>query len=162
MKKLALLAAAGFALAGCAGSKSASGPAPAPQHYPIVAHSPLVTGILRTPGRAVRLGFAPQLVSPTRLAITTWGSGSCPAVPDELVVRSPHAIQIHLTFGSWTRKGIAAHGPPSGVCTADRTTTHMLVAIDPKKVDVHHSLNVRLFYYKSKKPQVSTAAPLNG
>ena len=162
MRKFALFAAVGFVLAGCGGSKTASGPAPAP-HYPSVVHSPLVVpGTRRNLRGAGGLKFA-QLVSPTRLAIVTWGSGSCPAVPDELVVQSRHAIRINLVLGSWTRKALVAHPPrPNGICTDDRRTTRMVVAIDPKRIDVHHSLTVSFFYYKGKKPQVWTAAPLNG
>ena len=162
MRRLALIAAAGIALAGCGGSHaSSSGPRPH-SHYPLIGYSPVVVAANRSAPELPPRHFA-QLVSPTRLEIVTWGSGSCPAVPDKLVVQSRHAIRIHLVLGSWTRKRIVAHPPrPNGICTDDRRTTRMLVAIDPKRIDVHHSLTVSFFYYKGKKPQVWTAAPLNG
>ena len=36
----------------------------------------------------------------------------------------------------------------------------MVVAIDPKEIDVHRPLTVRFFYNDSKKPVVRIAAPL--
>lgn len=36
----------------------------------------------------------------------------------------------------------------------------MVIAIDPKRIDVHHRLAVYLYYYKSKKPVVRYAPPL--
>jgi hypothetical protein len=87
-----------------------------------------------------------QFVSPTRLAIVTTGSSSCPSVPDELTVLLPRVIRIHLTTGSWVDGKLVAHAPPSGACTADLGTTPMLVAIDPDEVDVHHRVKVLLFY----------------
>ena len=100
------------------------------------------------------------LVSPTRLRIVTLGSSSCPSVPDDLVVESPHTIRIHLTPGSRLDGQVVAHPPPGGVCTADYGMTPMAVAIDPKEIDVHSPLTVRFFYNDSKKPEVRTAAPL--
>ena len=82
-------------------------------------------------------------------------------MPDELAVLSPHSIRIHLTVGSRDPGGLVAHPPPGGACTADYGTTSMLVAINPKLIDVHRPLTVRFFYYESKKPLVRIAAPLS-
>ncbi len=156
MRRLALIAAAGIALAGCGSSRpSISAP---PGHFPKI-HSPIVMSADRPP-RAFHMSGFVQLFSPTRLAIATWGSSSCPSVPDELVVQSRHAIRLHLVTGSWTRGGPVARPPENGICTADLGTARMLVAIDPTEVDVHHPLKVSFFYRDGKKPQVWTAEPL--
>lgn len=153
MRRLALIAAAGVFLAGC-GWGGALGPRPRP-HDPSV-RAPLV---LPAPRQLQLDGFV-RLVSPTRLAIATWGSSSCPSVPDELVVEDPNTIRIHLVTGSWEDGRPVAHPPASGICTADLGTTRMLVAIDPQLIDVHHPLTVRVFYRDSKKPRVYVAPPL--
>jgi hypothetical protein len=101
-----------------------------------------------------------QFISPTRLAIVTTGSSSCPSVPDELTVLLPGVIRIHLITGSWADGKLVAHAPPNGACTADYGTTPMVVAIDPKEIDVHHRVKVLFFYRNSKKPIVRVAAPL--
>jgi hypothetical protein len=152
MKRLALIAAAGLALAGC-GWGSTSAPR---SHHPGIAIQPLV---LPAPGQ-LHLRGSVQLLAPTRLAVGTWGSSSCPSVPDELAVQSRHAIRIHLVTGSWAHGRPVARPPANGICTADLGTTRMLVAIDPKQVDVRRPLKVSFFYRGSKKPQVWKAAPL--
>ena len=163
MKGLALILAAGQILAGC-GWGQPSGLAPRPHHhrgvahYPVVVHSPPVA-----PGNGASPGLlreSAHFVSPTRLEIVTLGSSSCPSVPDELVVESPHRIRIHLTLGSRLEGGIVTHPPPSGACTADYGETAIVVAIDPTAIDVHHPLTVRFFYEHSTTPIVRTAAPL--
>ena len=152
MKWIALL---GLVLAGCGGSHAAS---PAPRkHYPVFIRQPVVL-----PAPRLGLRNLPRFVSPTRLAIATVGSSSCPSVPDELVVLTPHRIRIHLTVGSWENGRPVAHPPSGGVCTADYGTTQMVLAIDPKLIDVHRPLTVRFFYNDSKKPLVRIAAPLSG
>ena len=110
----------------------------------------------------VSLHGGAQLVSQRRLAIVTTGSSSCPSVPDELVVLSPHVIRIHLTTGSWINGEPVAHPPRNGMCTADLGRTPMLVAIDPKEIDVHRPLTVRIYYRESTTAEVHTAAPLDG
>ena len=152
MTKLGPLAALGLALVGCAGSAT----------YPTRPSSyvPRVVPV----GRNVRLEGQAQFLSPTRLAIVTWGSGSCPTVPDRVTVVSPDSIRIHLVTGSWrtegTREVLVAHLPPEGACTADLRTTQMAVAIDPNRIDVHRRLTIRLYYRDSKKPATVTAPPL--
>jgi hypothetical protein len=157
MKRFALIAAAGIVLAGCAGSHASSPAPPRPHtHYPLAGYTPVV-GPAHRP--AVRR-FA-QLVSPTRLVIVTWGSGSCPTVPNELAVQSPHRIRLHLAVGSWEgRHRLVGHLPRNGICTDDLRTTPMALSIDPRLVDVHRSLTISLFYRHSTKPQVWTVAPL--
>jgi len=143
MKTIALIAAVGLVLAGCGGSHASSS-APRPHHrphYPVVVHPPLVFAITRT--RVTPRGYVrklPAFVSRTRLGIYTWGSGSCPSVPDKLTVLGPHTIRIHLHLGTY-ESGKLVPGP-TGVCTADRTTTPMLVAINPSQIDVHRPLTV--------------------
>ena len=152
MRRLALIAAAGIALAGCGGSHaSSSGPRPHSHDPPAVA-----------PLHAPRVRHFAQLLSPTRLGIVTTGSSSCPSVPDELVVVTPHNIRIHLTVGSWDRGKLVEHPPPGGVCTADYGTTQMVLTIDPKLIAVQRPLTVEFLYPDSKKPLVRVAAPLNG
>jgi len=156
MKGLALSVAAGLTLAGCGWHYALPVTSPEPRH-PTTVHFPQV---VRTERISLRNGA--QFVSPTRLAIVTTGSSSCPSVPDELVYVSPHVLRIHLTTGSYgpDHGEFVAHPPPNGICTADLGTTPMLVAIDPALIDVHRPLTVRLFYRDSKTPLVRIAAPL--
>jgi hypothetical protein len=109
----------------------------------------------------------PRLVSATRLEIETWGSYTCPGVPNEIVVTSPHSISINVVQGVKTRRGIAARRP--GGCTLDLRLDRILVAINPKLVDVHHRLTIhglsRLHFkygVQHPRPYVPTIAPLNG
>jgi hypothetical protein len=150
MKRLppvALLSALGLMLAGCAGSGG---------------RLVVAGGWRAVPG--VNLLDGARLLSPTRLAIVTVGSSSCPAVPDKLVVQSPHTIRIDLTEGSWRPAGntqeLVPRPPSSGICTTDLTTTPIVVAIDPKQIDVHHRLTVRLYYRAGGRPVVRYAPPL--
>ena len=157
MKRIALLAAAGLALAGCGWDHHPSSSTPR-RHYPVIVHYPDVLAF-----HGSRTGLpreSAEIVSPTRLGIVTLGSSSCPSVPDELVVESPHRIRIHLTVGSWLEGRIIAHPPAGGACTEDYGTTPMLVTIDPKEIDVHGQVTVRFFYENSKTPILRTAAPL--
>ncbi len=159
MRKLALIAVAGLVLAGCGSSHTAS-PAPAPAvhpHYPVVVHSPLVLAI--PPRSGVKLQERAELLSPTRLGIVTAGSGSCPWVPNALTVLGPHTIRIHLSIGGYRNTKLVTHRQ-ARFCTADLSTTAMRVAIDPKEIDVHRPLTLRLFYDTSSRPDVRTAAPL--
>jgi hypothetical protein len=155
MKRLALIAAAGVVLAGCSWGQ--------PSGLPSRPHAPIGNSRLVWPApRDLHFEGFVHLVSPTRLAIVTWGSSSCPSVPDELVVEDSHTIRIHLVTGSRTEEGPVAQPPPNGICTADLGTTTMLVTIDPTIIDVHHPLTVRFIYGHSKKSVVWTAAPLKG
>src|SRR6266568_1150559 len=108
-----------------------------------------------------------RFLSPTRLAIVTTASGSCPAVPDKLVVQNRHAIRIDLTEGSWRpakgshRRVLVAQRPqPTETCTTGLTATPMVVAINPKQIDVHHRLAIRLYYYHLAKPVTRISPPL--
>ena len=155
MKRIALIAAATIALAGC-GSGSGRGPH---SHPPFIGYTPVVVAANRMSPDMI-LGRIAQLMSPTRLAIVTTGSSSCPSVPDRLIVDSPHKIRIHLTAGSWERGKLVAHPPPGGVCTADYGTTHMVITINPRHIAVHRPLTVVLSYGGGKKPEVAIAAGL--
>jgi hypothetical protein len=153
MRRLALIAATTIALAGCGGTQHRSNQAP--PHHPVVVHSPVVAPA------GHRLRHDVQFLSPTRLGIVTYGSSSCPSVPDELVVLTPHRIRIHLTTGSWDGQKLVAHAPTGDVCTTDYGPTPMMLTIDPKLIDVHRPLTIRFFYQDSKKPLVRIAAPLS-
>jgi hypothetical protein len=175
MKRLALavlLASLGLALAGCAGSgrkHTASSTGATESMLPPTqskAHAPLLAAIGRDALTGVNLRHGASLLSPTRLAIVTVGSGSCPAVPNRLVVENPDTIRIHLTLGTYRRTGssrlmrLVTHATRHTVCTADLTTTPMVIVINPKQINVHHRLTVYLYYYKTKKPLVRHAPPL--
>jgi hypothetical protein len=143
MKALALMMMTlGLVLAGCGGGGGNHAPArTAPVRARSHAPKPLVLGY----GRKVLGGIRPvqgaRFLSPTRLLVVTFGSGSCPALPNDLVVLSPHAIRIHL----------AQPEPPGRSCTSDLRGTPVIVAIDPKRVDVHQPVTLRLYYYRSKR-----------
>jgi hypothetical protein len=144
MTRLALIAAAGIALAAC-GSSHRSSSAPTPPHhqrqYPVVVNSPLVQPI-RRPGvkQGVPVLKLPAFVSPTRLGIYTTGSGSCPHVPDKLTVLGPHTIRVHLSLGTY--RGGKFEPGATGACFLNLTATPMLLAIDPKQIDVHRPLTI--------------------
>ena len=155
---VALLALLGLALAGCAGSGGNHTATRTPLPSTLVA-------IGRTALAGVDLRNGARLLSPRRLAIVTMGSISCPAIPDRLVVQSPHAIRIHLTMGTWRPTGSShrlrlVHASRHTICTSDLGPTPMVVAIDPRRIDVHRRLTVYLYYYRSKKPIVRYAPPL--
>lgn len=78
-----------------------------------------------------------------RLDITTWGSGSCPAVPTRLRTRGEHAVEVTISADY------------SGACTADLSATTSVVelpsgvaAVGPLTVTVRgkgrHPLTVTL------------------
>lgn len=138
-----------------------SGPTPRRPHYPVVIDSPRVLALPRP--RAVVPGFPvlnpAVLLSSTRLGIATRGSGSCPWVPDELTVLSPHTITIHLSMGTYRNGKLVTRPLPNG-CTLDLTTTRMLLAIDPTQIDIHRPLSLRLFYGPSTQPELRTVLPL--
>jgi hypothetical protein len=166
MRRLALpvlVAALGLALAGCAGS---GGNRPRTTSAALKTTRSdsqnavrVVAGSRKAIG-GVNLRHSARFLSRARLAILTWGSFTCPAVPDRLVVETPNRIRIHLTTGSWRGKLPVAHLPPSKACTADHTSAVIVIAIDPKRIDVHHRLTIRLYYYRIKKPEIRTAPPL--
>jgi hypothetical protein len=108
----------------------------------------------------VNLRNSARFLSPRRLAILTWGSTTCPAVPNSLVVETPNRIRIHLATGSWHRRLPVTRLPLEGACTADHSSAVIVIAINPKRIDVHHRLTISLYYYKSKKPESRTAPPL--
>ena len=86
-------------------------------------------------------GFAPprsgaRLLSPTRLAFVTFGSGSCPELPTTLAVLGKATIRLTL----------AVYAGRDTPCTADDTATTVEVAIDPRRVDVHRDLRIWLDY----------------
>jgi hypothetical protein len=78
-------------------------------------------------------GHEAVLLSPTRLAFRSAGSGSCPSLPRRLDVLAPSTIQ--LVISPYTDH----HG-----CTSDLTVTTVEVAIDPSVVDVGQNLSIQL------------------
>jgi hypothetical protein len=150
-----LVAALGLALIGCAASSAHSPTGEAsvgattsdPERS---ARSPLVIGVGAAAVAGVDLLDGARFLSPTRLAIVTTGSGSCPEVPNSLVVQSPDAINIHL----------AMQKLPSAVCTDDLRSTPIVIGIDPKQINVHHRMTIRLYYSSTTPPIIRTAPPL--
>jgi hypothetical protein len=165
MKRLPLpvvVAAFGLALVGCAGSSGKGSPTTSVSLATTrSAHDSVrVIAGSRNGIGGVNLHNSARFLSPRRLAILTWGSFTCPAVPNRLVVETPDTIRIHLTSGSWHGKQPVAHLPPGEACTADHSSAVIVIAIDPKRINVHHPLTIRLFYYRIGKPQIRIAPPL--
>lgn len=158
-----LLAAFVLALAGCAGGggkATTSVQTKALMSYPQSSvRSPLVVAGSRKVAR-VNLRNGARFLSPTRLAIVTQGSTTCPAVPNRLVAQTPETIRIHLAMGSWRGKVPVAHLPPSGACTADVATALIVVRINPKQINIHQQLTIRLYYYSIKRPIIRTVPAL--
>jgi hypothetical protein len=163
---IALLAAVAVttAAAGCGGSRGARPPTVSTSRatYPQESsRSPIVVPLSRKALAGVKLPSLPRFLSPTRLVIYTWGSGSCPAVPDSLVILSSHSIGIHLVMGSWRgRTPVTKRPSPHHGCTTDLSSTTMAVAVDPRQIDVHRRLTIHFYYYDSQKPVTRTAPPL--
>jgi hypothetical protein len=95
-------------------------------------------------------------------------AATAPSVPDKLIARSPHAIWIDLVTGSWgrTASGRRVEVPRSpGICLDDLHPVPVVIAIDPRQIDVHHQLKVSLYYPKGairryRRPVVVTVPPL--
>ena len=165
MKRLTLGvlgAVVGFAAAGCAGGSQHRATTSAKPKVPVPGSNPtplvVAVGTHEMPGIVLRHG-APlqssprggaQFVSPTRLAIVTWGSGNCPEVPKRLVVANPSSIRIRLGL----RK------PANGICLADLRSIPEVIAINPKQIDVHSRLAIRLYAAPRTKPVLRFAPPL--
>lgn len=156
MKGLALSVLTGLTLAGC-GWHHTSPPISQQPRYPSTVHFPHVMATER-----IALHDGAQFVSPTRLAIVTMGSSSCPSVPDELTYLGRHALRIHLTVGSWVNGQPVIRPSGNYACTLDFGPATMTVAIDSKLIGVHSPLRVSLLYHDSTKPLVRIAAPLRG
>jgi hypothetical protein len=163
--------------AGCAGSHAksaslASGPKPAPIVGAGSSGStrPLVVPISAETTRRLKRLHSARFLSPTRLAIPgTLGSSNCPSVPVKLVVFSPHAIRIDLAVGSWSRtaSGLRVRVPHRPrICLTDLVlNSPLVIAINPKQIDVHHQLKISLYYprfvvRRYEHPVVVAAPPL--
>jgi len=96
--------------------------------------------------------YRARFLSPTRLAIPgIAGSSNCPSVPAKLIVRSPNAIRVNLVVGSWSRtaSGRRVEVPHSpGICLDDLHPIPVVIAIDPRRVDVRRQLKVSLYFPK--------------
>jgi hypothetical protein len=178
MRGLATAVTAIFAVlvvAGCGSSEakkpttSAVSPLPAIRTSPITDAHPVVLPINPKGMRGINPLDEARFLSPTRLAIAgIAGSSNCPSVPVKLIVESPHAIRIHLAVGSWGRTASGRrvqvdHQPR--ICLADLHPIPVVIAINPKQIDVHHQLKIGLYYpsfvvRSNKRPVVVTAPPL--
>jgi hypothetical protein len=166
--------ALGLALGGCAGSGSShpattDGPSNGPRPLPIATRPPIVPLDPKILSRLKHLHGA-RFLSPTRLAIPRiLGSSNCPSVPDKLIVERPDAIRVNLVVGSWTRtsSGLRVRTPHRPrICLTDLAlNSPVVIAINPKQIDVHHQLKIILYYPKFairryKHPVVITVPPL--
>jgi len=158
MRRLALVAAAVLALVACGSTHKSSNPQ---RHHPA---RPSATTVYFYPEffhvkPTVRVSDFPRFVSATRLGIETRASSGCVRAPDEIGVVSPHLIRIHMTSGTWHgEKFVTSEIQRS--CRSTRVTP-MLVAIDPKVVDVNTPLTIHVYYFDDTKPSaVWSAAPL--
>lgn len=130
----------------------------------------LVVPISAKTTRRLKHLHSARFLSPTRLAIPgILGSSNCPSVPVKLITQNPHAIRIHLAVGSWSRtaSGLRVRVPHRPrICLNDLTRLSVVVvAINPKQIDVHHRLRISLYFPKFvipryKRPVVITAPPL--
>lgn len=128
---------------GCAGSTSkASERSTQGQHsvqgatptLPLVIAHPTVE-LSDLPNAKVRhLGAGGKLISPTQLAFMTTGSSNCLWLPTRLTVLSPTIIRIDMRVHK------------QRVCLADLVGRPVAVKINPRIVNVHRPLTVRLAY----------------
>jgi hypothetical protein len=131
---------------------------------------PLVVPIsARTRRSLERHLYGARFLSTMRLAIPgIAGSSNCPSVPAKLIVQSPHAIRVDLVVGSWrgTASGRSVQVPHRPrICLTDLHPIPVVIAIDPKRIDVHHELKVSLYYpsfavRRYRSPVVVTVPPL--
>lgn len=131
---------------------------------------PLVVPISATTMRSLKQHlYSARFLSPTRLAIPAIiGSSNCPSVPDKLMARSPHAIRVDLVVGSWRRtaSGLRVRVPHAPkTCLDDLVPLPVVIAIDPKRIDVHRQVKVSLHYPKGvvrryKRPVLLVVPPL--
>jgi len=127
---LAVLAPILPLLAGCGGSAHSSSIVIVKQRVPLL--------------------HGPQFLTPTRLAFNMAGSSGCPNVPTKMTVLSPHNVRIDIT-----------EEVPQGstACPADLMVSPVVIAINPRQIDVHHTLTIH-FYSPPNTPDVVTVPPL--
>lgn len=101
---------------------------------PLVVAHPTVQ-VRGLPNAKVRHLRGVRLISATQVAFMTWGSSGCPWWPTRLTVLSPRTIRIDMRI----RTG-------GGACPADLVVFPVAVKIDPRIVDIHRPLTVRLAY----------------
>ena len=65
------------------------------------------------------------------LAVTAYGSGSCPTVPVKVRVSSPHVIKVEM------------NGDYKGACTADLGPTTTLIKLDRSSLNFDSDLRVQ-------------------
>ena len=136
---LSLLAVCATLMAtGCAGSTRTTSQAraqgPAPSLLPLVIAHPTVQVEYHPSAKVRHLGIGGRLISPTQLAFMTMGSTGCLWLPTRLTVLSPTAIKIAMRF------------PFHRACLDDLIRLPIAVKINPRIVNVHRPLTVRLAY----------------
>jgi hypothetical protein len=128
-------------LAGC-GSGSGSG---VPTSVAVTTYPGLPSGV--RPPALPTLPTAIAVLQPgDRLALTFWGSGSCPTLPVAVDVVSRHEIRVTVD------------DTPSGACTADFRPTTSVVQLDGTRVDTTTDLVVNLSAQTGPRPAL-TAHP---
>jgi hypothetical protein len=105
-------------------------------NFPVVVEHPAVQSSGLPNARVGRLhGNDAMLLSPSQVAFLTSGSVNCAWWPARLTVLGPSEIEIDMRVnGQVTTCGSGAVAFP------------IAVKIDPRTVDVHHPLTVRLAY----------------
>jgi hypothetical protein len=167
--------AAVLVASGCASSgtkkptTSVVSPVPVRPTDPTTVARPVVLPISPKGMRGLDPPEAARFLSSTRLAIAgVAGSSNCPSVPKKLIVESRHRIRIVLVVGSWGRSAAGRrvqvlHRP--GICLADLHPVPVVIGIDPARIDVHHRLEISLYYPKFalrryRRPVIYTVPPL--
>lgn len=119
-------------LAGCsAGADQPGGGGDRPRSVAVTSYRGLPSGV--APPSLPALPSAVAVLQPgDRLALTFWGSSSCPAVPVGTEVVSRHEVRV------------AVDNHYSGACTADYGPTTSVVQLDGARVDTSSALTVTL------------------
>jgi hypothetical protein len=135
---LSLLAVCAMLMStGCAGSTKARSQSSTPGStvsLPLVIAHPTVEVKYRPSAKLRHLGIGGRLISPTQLAFMTMGSTGCLWLPTRLTVLSPTAIRIAMRF------------PFHRACLDNLIRLPIAVKINPRIVNVHRPLTVRLAY----------------
>jgi hypothetical protein len=120
------------AASGCGAATRPSGHGPSGKFPVVVKHASVQMSGLTN----VQLGHeGAAFLSPTRVAFMSSGTVSCAWLPTRITVLGPTAIRIDMRVnGDVASCGSGGVGFP------------IAVKIDPKLVDVHHALTVRLAY----------------
>ncbi len=118
---------------GCGATTHTHGAKSRPGRFPVVVAHPAV----QTTGLAsLKLSQdTAEFLSPSRLAFVTSGSTSCVWLPARLTILGPSSIRVDMHLNG-----------DVGSCAAGAVGFPIAVKIDPRLVDVHRPLTVRLAY----------------